>query len=118
MGQQLDEEDDQTSSWVSDPEGENAEELASMKAPDEEGELNGETGDEDMEDGEMGFEDGVHPGHEHQEHMTTHRPHRSWCKFCVMGRGVNAPHRRSDAQDDLDGVPYVSKDHGFLGEGI
>ena len=36
--------------------------------------------------------------------MTTHGPHRSWCKFCVMGRGVNAPHRRSDAQDGLEGV--------------
>ena len=45
---------------------------------------------------------------EHQEHMTTHRPYRSWCKFCVMGRAVNAPHRRSDAEDDLEGVPHVS----------
>ena len=33
-----------------------------------------------------------------------------------MGRGVNAPHRRSDAQDDLEGVPHVSMDCGFLGE--
>ena len=48
---------------------------------------------------------------EHQEHMTTHRPFRSWCKFCVMGRGVNAPHRRSNAQDDLDGMPQVSMDY-------
>ena len=79
-------------------------------------ELNGETDDEDMEDGEMGFDDGSaqvrnirDPGQktvkEHQEHMITHRPYRSCCKFCVMGRGVNAPHRRSDAQDDLEGVP-------------
>ena len=35
--------------------------------------------------------------------MTTHRPYRSCCKFCVMRRGVNAPHRRSDAQDDVEG---------------
>ena len=47
---------------------------------------------------------------EHQEHMTTHRPYRSWCKFCVMGRG------RSDTQEDLEGVPHVSMDYGFLGE--
>ena len=47
--------------------------------------------------------------------MTTHRPYRSWCKFCVMGRGVNAPRGRSNAQDDLDGVPHVSMDFGFLG---
>ena len=33
-----------------------------------------------------------------------------------MGRGVNAPQRRSDARDDLEGVPHVSMDHGFLGE--
>ena len=90
-------------------------------------ELNGVTGDEDMEDGEMGFDDGSarvrnirDPGQptakEHQEPMTTHRPHRSWCKFCVMGRGVNAPHRRSDAQDALEGVPRLSMDYGFLGE--
>ena len=34
----MDEEDDQTSSWESEPEGENAEELASLETPDEEGE--------------------------------------------------------------------------------
>ena len=45
----------------------------------------------------MGFDDGSAQvrnirekgqptAHEHQEHMTTHRPYRSWCKFCVMGR--------------------------------
>ena len=88
-------------------------------------ELNGETDDEDVEDGEMGFDDGSAQvknireskqptAKEHQAHMTTHRPYRSWCKFCVMGRGVNAPHRRSDAQDDLEGVPHVSMDCGFL----
>ena len=33
-----------------------------------------------------------------------------------MGRGVNAPNRRSDAQEDLEGVPHVSMDYGFLGE--
>ena len=34
----IDEEDDQTLSWESEPEGENAEELASLETPDEEGE--------------------------------------------------------------------------------
>ena len=33
-----------------------------------------------------------------------------------MGRGVNAPRRRSGAQDHLEGVPHVSMDYGFLGE--
>ena len=98
----------------------------SASSDEDNDELSGETDDEDMEDGETGFDDGSSqvwnirdPGqptaHEHQEHMTTHRPYRSWCKFCVMGRGVNALHRRSDAQEDLDGVPHVSMDYGFLG---
>ena len=33
-----------------------------------------------------------------------------------MGRGVNSSHRRSDAQDDLEGVPHMSMDYGFVGE--
>ena len=33
-----------------------------------------------------------------------------------MGRGVNSPHKRSDVQDHLKGVPYVSLDYGLLGE--
>ena len=85
-------------------------------------EFNGETKDEDIEDGETGFDDGSapvrnirDPGHPtesaRREHMNTHRPCRSWCKFCVMG-----PHRRSDAQDDVEGVRLVSMDYGFLGE--
>ena len=89
--------------------------------------LKGEADDEGMEDGETGFDDGSaqvrnirDPGQqtvkEQQEHMATHRPHRSWCKFCVMGRGVNSPHRRSDAEDDFEGVHHVSMDCGFLGE--
>ena len=53
---------------------------------------------------------------ERREHMNTHRPYRSWCKLCVIGRGVNSPHRRTDAQDDLEGLLHVSMDYGFLGE--
>ena len=56
--------------------------------------------------------------HEHQEHITTHRPHRSWGKFYVMARGVNSPHKRSDVQGDSEGVLHVSMDYGFLGERI
>ena len=59
------------------------------------------------EDGETWFDDGSaqvrnirDPGQptvkEHQEHIPTHRPHRSWCKFCVMERGVYA-HRTGGA---------------------
>ena len=81
-----------------------------------------------MEDWETGFDDGRaqvrtirDPGqptaHEHQEHMTTRRPYRSWCKFCMMGRGVNSPHTRSDVQGDLESVPHVSRTQDSLERG-
>ena len=90
-------------------------------------ELNGETDDEDMEDGETGFDYGNAPVrniHDRGQPTVsgTQRAHEDtstlqmWCKFCVMGRGVKSPHRRSDAQDDLEGVHHVSLDCGFLGE--
>ena len=86
-------------------------------------ELNGET-----DDGEVGFDDGTaqvrsigDPGQptadEHQEHMTTHRPYRSWCRFCVMGRGVSAPHRRSNARDIWRECLMCQWATGFLEKG-
>ena len=92
-------------------------------------ELNGEADSKNMEDGELEFDDGSaqvsnirDPGElivkDYQEHMITHRQYRSLCKFGVMERGVNAPDRRADAQDDVDGVPNVSMDDGILVEGI
>ena len=80
-------------------------------------ELNGATDDENIEDGETGFDDGSAQVRnirdpptesEHREHMTIHRHHRS----C----GVNSPHRGLDAQDDLEGVLHVSMGCGFHGE--
>ena len=62
---------------------------------------------------ETGFDDGTAQvrnirdprptANEHQEHKTTHRPCRSWCMFCVMGRGVNSTQRRSGAFVVLEG---------------
>ena len=37
---------------------------------------------------------------ERAEHEKTHLPYRSWCKFCVMGRGRDLPHRAKDRTDD------------------
>ena len=31
-----------------------------------------------------------------EEHMLTHVPFRSWCKFCVLGKSVSNPHRKVD----------------------
>ena len=60
--------------------------MLSATHDDNDVELKGETDDEDMEDGEMGFDDGSVPAgnirdpgqptaKELQEHMTTHRPY-------------------------------------------
>ena len=27
-----------------------------------------------------------------EQHRVTHLPYRSWCKQCVMGRGIGKPH--------------------------
>ena len=89
-------------------------------------ELHGETDDEDMVDGETGYDDGSAPVrnirdpgqptvNEHREHMTTRRPADHGC---VMGRGVSSPHKRLDAQDDLEGVLHKSIDWFPRREGI
>ena len=81
----------------------------SVKSDGNDVESNGETDDKTWRSGEMEFDDGCAQARNfvtqptdcprHQEHMSTHRPYRSWCQFCVMGRGVNSPHRISDPQD-------------------
>ena len=103
---------------------------SALSAPNDENdvELNGETDDEDMEDGEIGFDEGSarvrnirDPGqptaNEYKEHMTTHRPYRSSCKFCVTGRGVKSPHKRSDGQDDVEGCRMYRWNMGSLVRG-
>jgi len=48
------------------------------------------------------------------EHMLTHIPFRSWCKFCVMGRGVSLQHRKIDKSQET--IPTISIDYAFLNE--
>ena len=31
---------------------------------------------------------------EREEHELTHLPYRNWCKYCVQGRGKEAPHKK------------------------
>ena len=48
---------------------------------------------------------------EREEHEVTHTPYRSWCPYCVRGRGRNTPHRKRDSQREGDRcVPKVSMD--------
>lgn len=53
---------------------------------------------------------------EYEEHMATHWPYRSWCPFCVMGRGKSNSHKRnSDLSDNRDSrIPVVSVDYMFM----
>jgi hypothetical protein len=37
-----------------------------------------------------------------EEHNKTHTPYRSWCKFCVRGRGCSKPHYRKNKTDRED----------------
>ena len=43
-----------------------------------------------------------------EDHRICHYPYRSWCKQCVMGRGVGQPHAKS-TQESL--VPIVGMDY-------
>ena len=45
-----------------------------------------------------------------------HCPYRSWCKFCVMGHGVSAPHRVRREESNSE-VPSVSMDYMYMGDG-
>ena len=40
-------------------------------------------------------------------------PYRSWCEYCVRGRGKESPHLSRHEQAD-DGIPVVQMDYAFL----
>eukprot|EP00973_Karenia_brevis_P094438 12422478-Karenia_brevis.AAC.1 len=46
-------------------------------------------------------------------HNQTHLPFRSWCRYCVRGRGRSMGHTRVDHGEEQ--IPTVSIDYGFLG---
>ena len=48
-----------------------------------------------------------------EEHRETHIPFRSWCKWCVLGRGRGIQHRKTGAST----VPIVGLDYFFLTKG-
>ena len=43
--------------------------------------------------------------------LSGHMPYRSWCTFCVMGRGKAAPHCK---QTRGDGLPELHIDYCFM----
>jgi len=48
-----------------------------------------------------------------EEHNRTHIPYRSWCKWCVEGRGRGDQHRSSPGSS----VPIVGLDYFFMTSG-
>ena len=48
-----------------------------------------------------------------EKHRTDHIPYRSWCKWCVEGRGRGAQHSASPGSS----VPIVGADYFFMTSG-
>ena len=46
-----------------------------------------------------------------EKHTVSHYPYRSWCKQCVMGRGVGRPHTTSTTEST---VPIVGMDYFYI----
>ncbi len=45
-----------------------------------------------------------------EDHRRFHIPYRLWCKWCVMGRGRGAPHRRRGES----AIPIIGIDYFFI----
>ena len=39
---------------------------------------------------------------EREEHNISHMPYRSWCSFCVRGRGISSHHKATGSESDED----------------
>ena len=50
---------------------------------------------------------------ERRAHEIHHMPYRSWCVYCVRGRGKESPHLRGHEHSD-DGIPVVQMDYALL----
>ena len=50
---------------------------------------------------------------EREEHDVSHVPHRPWCRFCVMGRGLERRYLTQSGDRDGD-RPRVFADYGYL----
>ncbi len=47
------------------------------------------------------------------EHRVTHYPYRSWCRWCVLGRGRGFHHKKRDGSS----IPLIGMDYFFLTKG-
>ena len=51
---------------------------------------------------------------ERQHHMVNHLPPAPWCELCVIGRGKDDPHLRSDLREKGEQLPVIAFDFGFV----
>ena len=49
-----------------------------------------------------------------ESHRCDHYPYRSWCKWCVMGRGLGTPHR---SRGEESRIPRIGVDYFFITRG-
>ena len=54
---------------------------------------------------------------EKEDHYATHTPYRSWCSYCVRGRGKKMAHRRGDREDKPADVPRACMDYFYMSTG-
>ena len=48
-----------------------------------------------------------------ESHEIAHVPFRSWCKFCIMDKGIASAHKSGESQSSE--VPIVGVDYAFTG---
>ena len=47
------------------------------------------------------------------DHQKLHVPFQNWCKYCVMGRGKERPHRQVPA-DQVGPIPLIELDASYI----
>ena len=85
--------------------------LAPIEDALEEGEVSIEESEEDAADLRHATNVASPSAADIEKHRMTHYPFRSWCKQCVMGRGVGRGHAKSTSESS---VPIVSMDYFYI----
>jgi len=73
-------------------------------------EINIEDDDEEVEPVRMAADPGKPTERQIEEHRATHLPFRSWCRWCVLGRGRGLQHRARTGPV----IPIIGLDYFFL----
>ena len=90
--------------------------LAPLEDPLEEGEVHvREELEEDTPDLKHATDVSSPTADQVERHRVSHLPYRSWCKQCVMGRGVGRPHTTSATESS---IPIVGMDYFFIAERV